>query len=174
MEKFRKIKEDLNYVSYELPIYSKRKTVWNVLQSFGEIASFHANVINSGYLNDSEVKIGCERYCEFPSQMGRVPLAKEKIIDLKPEEFYLIDFYEFKNFPMNHMYIQLGLRESFEINNLVYGKCWFQSSPKLFSSLFSGKMKKTLREILLGYKHYIETGERNKEMKQIKKIYSEL
>lgn len=172
MNYFNQIEKQLKFVECSLSIQSDKEKVWQALQKFGEIASFHDNVVSSDYLTDSELKIGCERYCEFHPQMGMKPVVKEKIIDLKPEESYLIEFYEFKNFPMNHMYIELGIGEQIEAGYMVNAKCWYQSKPKFMTSLFANKMKGTLREILLGYKHFIETGERNKKMKELKKIYS--
>ena len=172
MEKFNKIKNQLNYVSYQMPIYSSQRTVWDALQKFGEIASFHDNVVSSGYINDTEdFKINCERYCEFQPQMGRIPIVKEKIIAIDSGVSYLIHFYEFENFPMNHMYIEFCIDEDFNLNNNVKASCWYQSKPKILTKLFTNKMRQTLKEILLGYRHYIETGEKNVDMKHLKKEY---
>lgn len=172
MEKFNKIKNQLHYVSYQIPIYANRQQVWSSLQKFGEIASFHDNVVSSGYLDGAEeFGLHCERYCEFHPQMGRIPVVKEKIIAIDYGSSYLIDFYEFKNFPMQHMYIQFRIDEDFESNHQVFAACWYQSKPKFFSRFFTKKMRQTLKEILLGYKHYTETGEKNVAMHVLKKKY---
>lgn len=174
MQKFNQLKPELKFVEYQLPIHSDKQKIWAALTQFGNIASIHGNVVSSDYLGSDELKVGCERYCEFHPQMGRKPVVKERIIYLKNEESYLIDFFEFENFPMNHMYVELGVGESFGSGYLAYSKCWFQSRPKILTGLFAGKMKNTLREILLGYKHFVETGVKNEDIKKLKKLYPQM
>lgn len=162
----------LKNVSDAITIDISSQAMWDILTQYGDVSNFHAGVIQSSRINNSQntATIGCERVCNIVD-MGLKIMLKERIVDYIEGVGYQYEVYEWKNFPLKKMFF------GFKISLGEYGETIlrididYKASPAFLTPLMAGKMRRLIKDVLLGYKHYAETGERRTPIKSIRKLY---
>lgn len=162
----------LTTVQYEMVVNTTPQRAWDVLANYGDVASFHPQLESSTSLNGSSIKaeLGCDRECVIPDGKRRITV-REKIIDFVEGEYYTYDVYFWKNFPLNKSHNTFGVKKNQEGKTIIYSKIDFRLKPGFLTYLMKGKVRSSARESLLGYKHYLETGEKKANMKVLKEKY---
>lgn len=144
-----------------------------MVRRYGDVAQFHAGVEKTTSINGSsnEAYLGADRVCNI-HDMGMHIVLKEKIIDFKEGESYRYEVYETKNFPVKALYFEFRIRKS-DDNNSAYLRLDidYKGKPAFITPLLKPKMQKLTRDVLLGYKEYIETGSQNVPIKELRKRY---
>ena len=162
-------------INEEIIINATPEKMWEVLSNYGGVSHFHAGVKESfsseGSINKAEM--GCERVCNIVD-MGLKIQLKERIIDYKEGVGYQYEVYEWKNFPLRKMLFGFTITENHQSNALLRIDIDYKSKPAFLTLLMAGKMKKLAHDILLGYKHYTETSEKNVPIKLLRKKYKQL
>ena len=159
-------------VHYEMLINASAKDVWNVVCRYGDVAQFHGGVEKTTSVNDSpiEAQLGADRVCDI-HDMGMHIVLKEKIIEFKEGESYRYEVYETKNFPVKALFFEFSIRKQNENNTFLRLDIDYKGKPAFITPLLKPKMQKLTRDVLLGYKEYIETGSQNVPIKDLRRKY---
>ncbi|MCH7524879.1 MAG: SRPBCC family protein [Bacteroidetes bacterium] len=162
----------LTEVKYELIVDVSKDKAWGILSDYGNVGTFHAGVVSSKAINGTEniAKLGCDRECHLIDGKRKI-MVQEKIIDFKDDAYYTYDVHTWKNFPLAKAHNTFGV----EINNIgktvIYQISRYRLKPSFLTWIMKGKMKSSLRDALIAYKHFMETGEKNSDMTVIKEKY---
>ena len=165
----------LKNINEEITINVTPEKMWEVLSNYGGVSNFHAGVKESfsseGSINKAEM--GSERVCNIVD-MGMKIQLKERIIDYKEGVGYQYEVYEWKNFPLRKMLFGFTITNNLQSNVLLRIDLDYKTKPAFLTPLMAGKMRKLAHDILLGYKHYAETDEKNVPIKLLRKKYKQL
>ena len=163
----------LSDVYYEVEVNVSPEKAWDVLTRYGDIGDFHPSLKSSRSVDGSPVglEMGSARQCVIPNGRKDVTLW-EKVIDLKEGEKFTYDVYEWKNFPLQRMHFTFGVRER-QNKTLLYQQMAYRLRPGFLSGLMKGKLRSGARDGLIGFKHFMETGEIKPDMERLKKKYRE-
>ena len=159
-------------ISEELVVNVTPEKAWKVLNSFGDVGSYHSGIISSKPLNGSEIEgsLGCERQCTL------VNGKKELIIDEKIIEFEEGSHYKYwaesEDFPAKAFYNTFGVKENNLGQTVIYVLTEYRMKPGFMTGLVKGKLRKGNKDALLFYKHYMETGEKKGDPSSIKNRYN--
>ena len=165
----------LTRVQYEMVVNTTPKKAWEILADFGNVGKFHPQLESSKSVNGSAAKaeLGCDRECVITDGKKKI-YVKEKIIDYVEGQYYTYDFYEWKNFPLNKSLNTFGVKMNGEGKTVIYSIINYRLKPGFLTILMKGKVRSSARESLLGYKHYLETGEIKADMKSLKERYRQV
>ncbi len=166
-------------IYYEYEIDKTMNEVW------AEVAGNYVNVgeiqksINESYCEsgDTTEGLGAERYCSIDFS-GKEVQIKERIIEVKESENrkeYTYEVYESKGFPAKVYNTWVVRKDS---NGKIYlGNTFIlRGKPAMMSKMMIKKLKKLggVRNAVLGYKHYLETGEKNADSERFAELYPEI
>ena len=160
----------LTEVTTEVKIDATPKEVWDALSHFGDVSSFHGGVEKSvtrdGGSNKAEM--GAERVCDILDGKREVVLV-ERIIEFEEGSHYRYEVFEWENFPLKMMFFGFAIEKDMEQNTILQLVINYRLKPGFMTNLMKWKIKKMEKEILIGYKNYIETGERKVPIGELKK-----
>jgi len=165
----------LKNIHREIVINVTAEQLWKVLLQYGDVAHFHGGVAESHTAPGSEniASLGCERVCNIVD-MGLRIMLKERIVEFYEGRSYKYEVYEWKNFPVQKMLFAFTILDSTDSKTRLAIDIDYRAKPALLTPLMIPKMKALTRDILLGYKHYAETGERKVPIGELKKRYKNL
>ncbi|MFV1989660.1 MAG: SRPBCC family protein [Acidimicrobiales bacterium] len=152
----------LTTVTSEIAVDASAEAIWDALSHFGDVASFHSGVRTSTPTEGfSDVAaLGTERICKVPDGKREVTLV-ERITDFSEGEYYRYEVYEWKNFPLQAMFFAFEIVEKGSGKRVLQLSQHYRLKPGFLTRPMKYKIRQQQRTILLGYKHYIETGEKN-------------
>lgn len=163
----------LKHIHSEMPIKTSPERMWEILTQYGDVSNFHAGVVEShkeAGSNDN-ASLGCERVCNIVD-MGLKIMLKERIVDFVEGKSYRYEVYEWKNFPIDRMLFGFNILDVTPTHTVLAIDIEYRARPAILTPLMAGKMKRLAQDVLLGYRHYAETGERRVPIKTLKKQYS--
>ena len=165
----------LSEIIYEVPVLAPPEKTWDVLVRFGDVGDFLSVVSTSHPLNGNGTRaiLGAERYCELPNGSCTIYLS-ERITAFEDGKSYTYDVFDWKHFPLARMENRFEVRPNGQGNSVLQQRARFRLRPGFLTVLAKGKLRKGIRETLLAYKHKIETGESNTDVKRLSKKYREL
>lgn len=163
----------LRNIHQEIIIHATSDKMWQVLAQYGDVSQFHAGVEHSYKLEGSrnEAALGGERVCNIVD-MGLHIVLKERITNYQEGIGYQYDVYEWKNFPLRKMVFGFSIKT--EGNRTIL--CMdidYKARPAWLTPLMAPKMNRLAKDVLLGYKHYTETGQRKVPIKTLRKRYKQ-
>ena len=156
----------------EILIKVSSEQMWTVLSKYGDVANFHAGIEGSYNVEGSENKasLGGERVCNIV-ELGLQITLKERIINYIEGQSYKYEVYEWKNFPIGVMYFSFEIIPRGVNNVALVLNIDYKAKPAILTPLMAGKMRRLARNVLLGYKHFSETGEKRVSIKSLKAQY---
>ena len=156
----------LKNIHGEILINATPKRLWEVMTEYGDVSNFHAGVKESHHAEGSgnEASLGCERVCNIVD-MGLKIVLKERIIDYVEGKSYQYEVYEWKNFPLRKMFFTFTIENNSQENTRLRIDIDYKAKPAFLTPLMVGKMRRLVKDVLLGYKHYTETGEKRTPIK---------
>lgn len=162
----------LKNIHDEIRIDATPEKMWEVLSQYGEVSNFHAGVEESHHVegNSNEASLGCERVCNIVD-MGLKIVLKERIINYVEGESYQYEVYEWKNFPLRKMLFGFTIKETPKEGTILRIDLDYKAKPAFLTPLMAGKMRRLVKDVLLGYKHYTETGQKRAPIKTLRKKY---
>ncbi len=151
-------------VSYETLVDANIDSVWAELAgNYVNIDQVSAPITASyGLAGEPEIGPGAARHCDIDFN-GRAVAVKERIIDWidRPDhKEYTYDVYESVGFPakvFNTWVVRVGPDGKTYLRNVFY----FRMKPAILTRPSTGKLRTAARNGVLGYKHFLETGEGN-------------
>lgn len=154
---------------YQVQVDVSCAEAWNALAMYGDVGTFNAALMSSYSLNpDMEFGIGSERFC----QIDRKVSVKERIIRYEDGEKYSYDVYEWENFPLKKMINTFGVSTDDKGNTVIYQESEFRLKPGFLSYVMKRVLRKGMRDALLSYKNFMETGDRRTDVKQLRQMYA--
>jgi len=162
----------LKNIHQEMHIQITPDAMWKILSQYGDVSRFHGGVVESHREtgSDNEASLGCERVCNIVD-LGLHITLKERIVDYVEGESYRYEVYEWKNFPIRKMLFGFKILGIGEAGTRLALDIDYKAKPAFLTPLMAGKMKKLAGDVLLGYKHYAETGETRVPIKELKARY---
>jgi len=163
----------LKNINDEIVVNATPEKMWDILSQYGDVSKFHAGVESShhGEGSNDTASLGCERVCNVVD-MGMKIVLKERIYNFVQGEGYQYDVYEWKNFPIRKMLWGFKIKTDAQGNTLLHIDIDYKAKPAFLTGLMAGKMRKMAHDVLLGYKHFTETGEKKAPIKSLRKKYS--
>lgn len=164
--------EKMEVLENQVIVQNSHKAVWKALSSFGNVSSFHTTIDESVMLNgtEEEARLGAEREIQIPDGIHNI-INKERIITYIEEVYYTYEVYESENFPNKIMQVTYGVRLDAKGRTVLFSKTFYKLNNALNTKFLKRKMKRASMDSLLAYKYYIETGERNTDIKTLRKRY---
>jgi len=162
----------LKNIHDEISIKATPEKMWEILSEYGEVSDFHAGVKESYHAegNSNAASLGCERVCHIVD-MGLNIVLKERIINYVEGKGYQYEVYEWKNFPLRKMLFGFTIKEGSQKNTILRIDLDYNAKPAFLTPLMAGKMRRLVKDVLLGYKHYTETGQKRIPIKTLRKKY---
>ena len=162
----------LKQIHEEMQIKASPAKIWEVISQFGNVCDFHAGVVRSAkeFGSENSASIGCERVCIIVD-MGLHVTLKERVVDYVEGESYQFEVYECKNSPVKAMFFRCTIEGATPTNATLAIDIAYKAKHAFLTPLMAGKMASLARDVLLGYRHYTETGERRVPIKELKQRY---
>lgn len=174
MKRLKKLTEHkgikLTETTTQIKIDSTPESVWNALSKYGNVSTFHAGVELSvpGKNSSDAACLGAERTCTILDGKREVTLV-ERITEFEEGRFYRYEVFDWKNFPLKVMFFAFEIKNGKNGNTILSLTQNYRLKPGFITGLMKGRIKKQQREILMGYKNYIETGRENVPIKTLEK-----
>lgn len=165
-------KMKLKSIKQKIKIQATPEQVWSIISQFGNVANFHAGVKDSYKQkgSDNKATLGCERVCKIVD-MGLNITLKERVTNIVEGKSYQFEVYECSNFPISKMLFGFEILNNNADSTELEIHIQYRAKPAFLTSLMAGKMRKLARDVSLGYKHHIETGEVRAPIKSLRKKY---
>lgn len=158
----------LTRVEHEIPVETSGANAWAVLARYADVGDFHPGILRSSAVGEKTEGVGASRYCELP---GKVAIH-ERVLEWEEGKSYKYDVYKWKNFPLKKMLVTFGVRKKPSSSSIwIYQIVEYKLSPAILTPIMKGKLGRSVRDTLLGYKHYMETGEPKADAKALRKRY---
>lgn len=166
-------------VYYEYEVKRTADEVWaEVSGNFVNVGKI-AKAVDDSHCESGDIKegLGAARYCKL-NFAGKTVEIKEKItefIEGSKRKEYTYDVYESKGFPAK-VYNTWVVRVSDDGKTYLGNTFIFRAKPAFLGGMMERKMKKikAVRNSVLGYKHYLETGERKVDPQVFDRLYPEV
>lgn len=150
-------------VSFEIAVQTGIDQAWaEVAGNYVDVAQVHKQIVKSYALpGQPETGPGAARHCDIDFN-GRPVAIKERIIDwvdTPDHKEYTYDVYESHGFPakvLNTWSIRIGPDGRTYLRNIFF----YRMRPPIMTRLMVGRIHGAVRGTVLGYKHLLETGER--------------
>ncbi len=179
-DKTRKIDgKKFRVMYYEYQIDKTPEEVWE------EVAGNFVNVgqivkaVDESYCESGDVTegLGAARYCDI-NFSGKSIKIKERILDWKVTDNrkeYTYDVYESQGFPAK-VYNTWVVRKGTDGQTYLGNTFIFRAKPAFMTGMMGKKLKKegALRNSVLSYKHYLETGEKKPDPELFTNLYPEV
>lgn len=162
----------LKHIHSEMRIRTTPERMWEILSQYGDVSAFHAGVQESHKVegSDNKASLGCERVCNIVD-MGLAITLNERIIEYDEGKSYQYEVYEWKNFPIQKMLFGFTIVGTDATHTTLAIDIEYKAKPAFLTPLMAGKMRRLATDVLLGYKHFTETGEQRVPIKKIKARY---
>lgn len=137
-----------------------KDAVWTILADLGGIQKFHPGVRKSYYTTEQHEDVGAARVCEL-LPMG---VIEEKAVEWKDGDYYVLTIDPLKKAPpFKKAYGRLATQEEGTgtrvTMTLDYTLKFGPLGKLLDAAMVRPRMQKVVPTVLLGLKHYAETGE---------------
>ncbi len=164
--------EKMEVLEYQVVVQNSHEAVWQALSAFGSVSKFHTAIDDSMALNgtDEQANLGAEREVQIPDGINNI-IHKERIVTFIDGVYYTYEVYESENFPTRKMQITYGVRLDEKGRTILFGKTFYKLNNAINTRFLKRKLKRFGMDSLLAYKYYIETGEKNTDIKILRKRY---
>lgn len=144
---------------------------WKVINSYGNVGSYHSQITSSKPMNGSQVEgsLDCERQCFIESGKKEITVD-EKIIEFVDNSHYKYSASS-EQFPAKAFYNTFGVKQNSEGKTVIYVTTEYKLKPAFLTGIAKGKLRKGNEDTLLFYRHYMETGEKNADPQMIREKY---
>ena len=164
--------EKMEVLEHKVVVQNSHEAVWIALSAFGNISVFHSSFDDSKSLNGSndEAQLGAEREVQIPDGINNI-INKERIITFIDDVYYTYEVYDSENFPTKKMHVTYGVRLDEKGRTILFVKTFYKLNNAINTKILRRKLNRLSMDSLLAYKYFIETGERNTDLKILRKRY---
>ena len=166
--------EKMDVLENQVIVQNSHEAVWEALSNFGNVSDFHSMIDESIVLNGTkeEASLGSEREIQIPDGIINI-INKERIVTFIEGVYYTYEVYESENFPTKTMQVTYGVRIDSRGRTVLFSKMFYKLNNRINTRLLKGKMDRANMDSLLAFKYFIETGERNTDIKDLRKRYDQ-
>jgi hypothetical protein len=164
--------DKINYLENSVVVKKSPHAVWEALSSFGDVSLINVTVDESVTLNGSknQAALGAEREVLIPDGITNI-INKERIVTLIDGVYYTYEVYETENFPTKRMWVTYGVRLDHKGRTVLFSKVFYELNNAFATTFLRRKVKRINMDSLLAYKNFIENGERQTDVKTLRKRY---
>ncbi len=164
--------EKMEVLEHKIVVQNSHEAVWDALVEFGNVSNFHSSFDDSVSLNgtNEQAQLGVEREVQIPDGINNI-INKERIITFMDGVYYTYEVYESENFPTKKMHVTYGVRLDEKGRTILFVKTFYKLNNAINTKFLKRKLNRFGTDSLLAYKYYIETGERNTDLKILRKRY---
>ncbi|GAB1856970.1 hypothetical protein MHTCC0001_18060 [Flavobacteriaceae bacterium MHTCC 0001] len=109
------------------------------------------------------------RTCKIPDKKGGY-FVNEYVTEMIDGQYYRYEGKFKEKSPMAKIFNGFGTTTDKDNNVILYQVLNYRIKPGFLPALAAGKIKKNMRAGLIAYKHYIETGQQNANIKELLKM----
>lgn len=146
---------------------------WKVLADFAGTGTFHAlyeeTILLKG--NPNRVVLGAERESLIPDGMFNL-IQKERVVDLVDGAYFTYEVYDSDKSSMESMLVTYGVLMDEGGNVRIYNYITLEDRSGVWKNFSKRKQSRDSQLSLISYKHRIETGESEKDIKSLKRWYA--
>lgn len=143
-------------VASETVVDATPDDAWAALLDFGAAEHIVASITDADVIGDTEMGVGCERYCNIDFQ-GRQVYVEERIFELVDGSHYTYAVTKSEGFPINAFNVTFGVRVDDAGATRVYNIVDYKLKPSLLSPFQRGTLRESALTSVLGYRYAIET-----------------
>ena len=146
---------------------------WDVLADFAGVGDFHVLYDEAIILNRSsnEVALGVERESFMPDGMYNL-IQKERVVDVLEGAYFTYEIYDSEKPTMESMLVTYGVSSDADGNVTIYNHVTFKEDARVWKKFSKRKHNRESQISLISFKHRIETGDAEKDLKRLKKWYA--
>ena len=144
-------------VKSEIKINTPKEKVWNIIADLGGIVKFHTFVTKSHYTSEQKEDVGSSRYCYILPSME----LNEKVIDWQPGKSYTVKVQLSGEQvpPVVDMHATITVSEDSDgVHVSMISEYRFAGDTSMENKV-QGQFQMMLDGVMMGLKHYAETGE---------------
>jgi hypothetical protein len=146
---------------------------WQVLADFAGTGSFHVlyeeTILLEG--NPNKVVLGAERESLMPDGMFNL-IQKERVVDVVDGAYFTYEVYDSDKSSTESMLVTYGVLMDEAGNVRIYNHITLEDGSSVWKNFSKRKKNRESQLSLMSYKHRIETGEGEKDIKILKKWYA--
>lgn len=161
------------WIENTVQVNSTLDEAWDVLANFAGTGAFHVLYDETIPLNGNSntVSLGAERESLIPDGMYNV-IQKERVVDVVDGAYFTYEIYDSEKPSLESMHITYGVLTDETGNVQIYNQITFQEGSKVWKNLSKRKQNRDSQMSLISYKHRIETGGSEKDIKRLKKWFA--
>ena len=146
---------------------------WNVLADFAGVGTFHVLYDETVLLNGNSKKVvlGAERESLIPDGMFNL-IQKERVVDLVEGSYFTYEIYDSEKSSLESLLVTFGVMTDEDGHVMIYNHVVLQEGSKVWKNLSKRKQNRDSQMSLISYKHRIETGGSEKDIKRLKKWFA--
>ena len=151
-------------LNFDMILDVNKGEAWKVIADFAGISVFHPAVPKSYAINQSERSgLGAERRCEL-SNDGKKYIDERIIRFVDGKEYDVVIYGGNQMPPVNNLIVTIGIQELANKHIRVYLQANYQPKYGPIGTVMNLMMikpflSKAMNGILLGFKHYMESGQ---------------
>jgi len=152
----------MSKIQHEVIINAPKQQIWEILADFGGVVKYNPNLRASHSTSEANGGIGATRHCDlYP--MGSI---EERIINWTEGDAYQVEIYDGQGIPpfskaFASLHLQdLGTNRTRLLMRMDYDLKFGPLGALMDAAMVNSQFDKAVRRILLGTKHYAETGEK--------------
>jgi len=169
----QRIAENLLWIENSVQVNSSIDQAWSVLADFAGVGDFHVlydeTILLTG--NPSSVELGAERESLIPDGMFNL-IQKERVVDVVDGAYFTYEVYDSDKSSMESMLVTYGVLMDEAGNVRIYNHITLADGSRVWKNFSKRKKNRESELSLMSYKHRIETGESEKDIKNLKKWYA--
>jgi hypothetical protein len=146
---------------------------WQVLADFAGAGAFHVlyeeTILLKG--NPKRVVLGAERESLIPDGMFNL-IQKERVVDVVDGAYFTYEVYDSDKSTLESMLVTYGVTMDEGGNVRIYNHIALEEGPRVWKNFSKRKQNRDSQLSLISYKHRIETGKSEKDIKSLKKWYA--
>ena len=162
----------LNYpvlIENSIEVNSSVEEAWAVISDFGGTGNFHVLYEETTLLQGSadRAELGSERESLMPDGMFNV-ILKERIVNLVDGSQLTFEIYDSEKSSLESMLVTYGVATDNQGKVLIYNQVGFKEGSGVWKNFAKRKHNRDSKLSLMSFKHRIETGESEKNLKRLK------
>ena len=161
------------WIENSIRINSSTEQAWNVLADFAGVGAFHVLYDETILLKGEEnaLALGAERESLIPDGMFNL-IQKERIVDLVDGAYFTYEVYHSDKSSLESMLVTYGVMKDEAGNVRIYNHVALQEGSKVWKNFSKRRQNRDSQISLISYKHRIETGGSEKDIKRLKKWFA--
>ena len=161
------------WIENSVQVNSTAEQAWKVLSDFAGTGSFHVLFDETVLLNGSpnRVAVGAERESLIPEGMFNL-IQKERVVELVDGAYFTYEVYDSDKSALESMHITYGVVEDEAGKVRIYNRISLEEGSGVWKNFSRRKQNRDSQISLISYKHHIETGGSEKDIKRLKRWFA--